>query len=62
MTKYRVVCEKSGGWCVIVIGASAEDRFWGFRDEAHAREWITKKLEKKQLTSQLGVLSLKSLG
>jgi hypothetical protein len=57
MTKYRVVCEKNGGWSVIATGKSGEDRFLGFRDEAHARAWIAKKLEKKPLTDTLGVLA-----
>jgi hypothetical protein len=57
MTKYKVVCEKNGGWCVIVSSKSGEDRFWGFRDEAHAREWIAKKtLEKRQLAAGSEVL------
>jgi hypothetical protein len=53
MTKYKVVCEKIGGWCVIVTGKSGEDRFWGFRDEAHAREWIVKKTTKEALSWRL---------
>jgi hypothetical protein len=51
MTKYKVVFEKVGGWCVIVTGKAGEDKFWGFRDEAHAREWVTKVLEERQLAA-----------
>jgi hypothetical protein len=51
MTKYKIVCEKVGGWCVIVTGKSGEDRFWGFRDEGHAQQWIAKKIEKRQLAA-----------
>jgi hypothetical protein len=57
MTKYKIVCEKNGGWCVIASSNSGEDRFLGFRDEAHAREWVAKKLEKKEPVDRLGVLA-----
>jgi hypothetical protein len=50
---YKIVYEPIGGWYVIVtskIGKEwEEDKFYGFRDEAHAREWTAKKLEERQL-------------
>jgi hypothetical protein len=58
MIKYQVVYAKSGGWCVILASKSGEeDRYYGFRDEDHARDWAAKKLEKKQLEGRLGVLA-----
>jgi hypothetical protein len=42
--KYKVVHMQSGGWCVVVATKSGEEnRFFGFRDEAHARDWTIKK-------------------
>ena len=50
MTKYQVVYAQSGGWCVIVTSKSKEeDRFYGFRDEDHARDWIDKKEKKSNV-------------
>jgi hypothetical protein len=57
MTRYKVAYEKSGGWHVVVAGKSGEDRFFGFRDEAHAREWLAKRLEKRRLAGSFGVLA-----
>jgi hypothetical protein len=58
MTSCQVVFAPSGGWCVIVTSKSGEeDRYYGFRDEDHARDWAAKKLEKKQLAGRLGVLA-----
>jgi hypothetical protein len=59
MMKYQVVYAQSGGWCVIATSKSREeDRFYGFRDEGHARDWIAKKLKEKQLSDKLGVLAI----
>ncbi len=59
MTKYKVVHETIGGWYVIVINKTGEDKFYGFRDEAHAQAWAAKRLEKTRL-AQIG--SLNQLG
>jgi hypothetical protein len=59
MKKYQIVYAQNGGWCVIVSSKSSEaDRFYGFRDEDHARDWIAKKLKKEQSADKLGVLAL----
>ena len=57
MNQYKAVYVQNGGWCVIVSSKSGEDRYFGFRDEDHARDWIAKKLEKKPLAHKWGVLA-----
>jgi hypothetical protein len=58
MSKYQVVYEQAGGWCVIVSSKYGEDRYYGFRDKDHARDWIANKLETKHLVGQLGILAM----
>jgi hypothetical protein len=55
MAKFQAVYVQGFGWSVIIISNAAVERYYGFRDENHARDWIAENLEKKQLAATLGL-------